>query len=151
MNSETTPGALKGALIAAWIFIIIGADMALLVALGLHGPLNFFLDLVFWPLDGAQSLAAPEAQLLMGIAGGLLAGWGVTLLILCRRGVAEQGADGWAWRAAMGGLAVWFLLDGAASVASGAWANVIGNLGFLLVIAIPLWMLRRPLGERAVP
>ena len=65
-------------------------------------------------------------------------------------GLPEQGAEGWAWRAAMGGLLLWFVLDGIGSVASGAWFNVIGNLSFLFLLGIPLWLMRgRPAAEKA--
>ena len=151
MTTETSSGALRAAVIAAWIFIIVGVEISLCVVLGLLGPLDFLVDLVFWPLDGAQSVAAPETQLVAAILGGLLAGWGATLLLVLRHGVKEQGAEGWAWRAAMTGLLVWFAVDSAGSVAAGAWANVIGNLGFLALLGVPLWLMRRPRTETAIP
>ena len=142
MTASTDSGPVSGARIAAWVFIITGAAFPLGVVLGLDAGLAFFVDLVFWPLDGAQNVATPEARLLASIAGGVIAGWGYTLLLLARHGLAEQGSEGWAWRAAMGGLLLWFALDGIGSIASGAWANVIGNLSFLFVLGIPLWLMR---------
>lgn len=142
MTSSSNDGLLAGARIGAWFFIVVGLAFPLCVVIGAESVLGFFIDLVFWPLDGAQSAAAPEVQLLASIAGGVIAGWGYTLLLLARHGLPRQGAEGWVWRAAVGGLLLWFVADSIGSVASGAWANVIGNIAFVSVIAIPLWLMR---------
>ena len=150
MTSSSNAGLLAGVKAGAWIFIVLGLAFPLAVIAGLDAVTAFFLDLVFWPLDGAQSAAAPEVKLLASIAGGVVAGWGYTLLILARHGLTEQGSDGWAWRAAAGGLLLWFIADSAGSVASGAWANVISNLVFVSVIAVPLWLMRGGAAAKAV-
>lgn len=143
MTIVASSGPLRAARIAAWLFLATGALMALSVTFGLTAPLSFLIDLVFWPLDGAESASAPETRLAAGIAGGLLAGWGWTLLAVLRRSIAQEGAEGWAWRAVLGGLLIWFALDSAASLAAGAAANVVGNLVFLALLGVPLALMRR--------
>lgn len=142
MTTNTPNGPLRATRFAAWAFVVSGAVMALAPAIGLTAPLDFLVDLVFWPLDGAQSVAAPETRLATGIAGALLTGWGWTLLAISRHALARDGAHGWAWRAMMGGLLCWFVLDGIASLAAGAGGNVLGNLAFLVLMGAPLLLMR---------
>lgn len=144
--AATNSRAWRGVAIAAWIFLLTGAAFALTAIFRLEAVIDFLADLVFWPREERAGAPSRTALLLAGIAGGLLAGWATTLLILARgvlaRGAA-QGLDGAALRRAMAaGLIVWFALDGVASLALGAALNALGNVFFLLALGWPLWRLR---------
>lgn len=68
------------------------------------------------------------AQLFSGIAGGLTAGFGATMVVGARLEAAVRSGVA---RAIAAGLLAWFVVDSAASALHGSWQNVIGNLAFL--------------------
>jgi hypothetical protein len=91
--------------------IVLG--VGLLLAAGawppLAAPVVFLADLIIWPLDGLQTLAAPETRVFMAISGGVMVGWGVTLWKLADYLMPEQLA---AVRSiTMTGLYSWFVVD----------------------------------------
>jgi hypothetical protein len=67
----------------------------------------------------------PFARWILGLAGGIWAGWGTLMLLL-----------GLGWdprRASLAALGVWCALDSLASAANGAWLNLGVNLSWLLI------------------
>lgn len=110
----------------------------LMIALGAHartdGPLRWFADLLFWPL-GDTVTVTDEAQLLAAILGGVMVSWAVLFWMLTDALASDQPAL--LRRLIMSTMAVWFVIDSAASIASGGWLNVIGNLGFLALFILP--------------
>ncbi|MFM2421725.1 MAG: hypothetical protein RL291_255 [Pseudomonadota bacterium] len=99
----------------------------------LSEPARLFVDLVFWPLDGKQSLASSEARLLAGILGGVLIGWGVTLVL-----VADRVAPSVAKPILATGIWSWFVVDSTASTLAGSPLNAIVNA---LILGALLWTL----------
>ena len=73
--------------------------------------------------------------------GGLYAGWSVTMLIVATDEALWRHPR--TWTAILVGLLVWFVLDSAGSIATGAIFNVIGNAVYWLAMSIPAWFLRR--------
>jgi hypothetical protein len=100
-------------------------------------PARLTLDLLSWPLDGAQTLAAPSTRFLSGLTGGFVFGWGV--MIWCLSGALHDAAPEAVRRAVLTGLLAWFLLDSAGSVASGNPSNLLFNVLVLLIAVGPLW------------
>ena len=97
--------------------------------------LTVFLDLAFFPVDGAPGAADPAHRFLAGILGGITTGWGVSLLAI---------AQGRSLRhAIIAGGAAWFVVDSTASALSGAPMNAVYNLGFLAVFLLPLTVRER--------
>jgi hypothetical protein len=91
--------------------IVLG--VGLLLAAGawppLATPVVFLADLIIWPLDELQTLAAPETRVFMAISGGVMVGWGVTLWKLADYMMPEHLA---AVRSiTMTGLYSWFVVD----------------------------------------
>jgi hypothetical protein len=86
-------------------------------------PVNMMGDLVFWPVDGAPQLDGGPNHLLSAIAGGLMTGWGVTLLALAQGRSLRQ--------AVLYGGVAWFVIDSTGSILAGAALNAVFNLGFL--------------------
>ena len=123
-----------------------GASL-LIIAFGVYlswfqsGPASiatdFFLDLVFWPVDGAQALGTNAANLLAGISGGLTAGLGAAVLAVTRQVYATDPARG--RRIITTFMLVWFVVDGIGSVIAGAPVNVIVNMAFLALVLVPVW------------
>lgn len=95
------------------------------------------LDLLAWPIDGAQSYDSATTRFLSALTGGFLLGWGV--LIWALSGRAFDSAPDAIRRAVLAGLIAWFCLDSMGSVASGQPANVAFNVIVLLLAAGPLW------------
>lgn len=103
----------------------LAATAAAFVALGLVLPVA--IDTApFAPYRDALEAALGEVEprtrtLLLGITGGSIAGKWVAHLALV--GPLARG-ERWARRATLAGLASWFVLDSAVSLAHGAWWNV---------------------------
>ncbi len=104
-------------------------------------PLEFLIDLIFWPADGAESLSAPATRLVCGIGGGLMVGWGLMLWLAVTRLYPRD--PELARTMILTGVGAWFIVDSAGSLAAGAPLNAVLNIGFLLAFAIPLWNRRR--------
>ncbi len=109
--------------------------------MGTAEPARFTLDLLAWPLDGAQEFA-PTTRFLSALTGGFLLGWGV--MIWCLSGAAHNAAPEAVRRSVLTGLLAWFILDSAGSVASGNVSNALFNIIILLVAVGPMWRPERP-------
>lgn len=124
------------------LFVI---GFGLLVALGAHtataGLTAWLTDLIFFPLDGAETLVASEARLLAAISGGVMVGWGVTLWLVVTRLLplnALLGRSMLLW-----GTLSWFIVDSVGSWAAGAPINVALNSVMMLGIVVPAWRIGR--------
>ncbi len=133
MQPATTRLWLKA---AADIVIVFGLVTALGAWPPTAGILNFFADLLFWPLDGGQALADPQTRLLAAIGGGVMAGWGVTIYLLADRLYLREPAL--VRSIILAGVFVWFAIDSVGSVVSGAPLNALGNVAFLVMFLVPL-------------
>ena len=109
-------------------------------ALTTTGPLAglnvLFVDLAVFPPDGAQSYALPETRLLAAIVGGLTAGLGAAILMIALHVYplyAEVGR-----KVILTFLLIWFVVDSAGSVLSGAAFNALLNLVLLGAMLPPL-------------
>lgn len=99
---------------------------------------RFGLDILSWPVDGAQRYDDPTTRFLSALTGGFLFGWGVLIWMLS--GVVFNAAPDAVRRAVLAGLVAWFFLDSAGSVASGNLSNAGFNVVVLLLAAGPLWI-----------
>lgn len=100
-------------------------------------PAEYLFDLMFWPIDGAQSLAAPETRLACAIGGGVMVGWGVTIwLVADRLGSRDRALTR---MLILPGVGAWFVVDSIGSVVSGAPFNAVLNVGFPLFFGALLW------------
>ena len=111
-----------------------------LLVLGAHpataGLTRAFTDLVVWPFDGGQTLAASEVRVYTAISGGVLAGWGWALWLLAGEGMAR--APDLTRRIWVGSVLVWFAVDSAGSLAARVPLNLVGNLAFLALLLGPV-------------
>lgn len=100
-------------------------------------PARLTLDLLSWPLDGAQIYAEPTTRFLSALTGGFLLGWGVMIWFLSSW--VYDAAPEAVRRAVLAGILAWFALDSAGSIASGNAANALFNVLVLLLAVGPLW------------
>jgi len=132
MSHPTRVAALK---IASYVLILFGLLMLSSLFTPTSAVLKQLLDLAFLSFDAPRTIS-PEAWLLVGIAGGILAGWGVTLLLVAKHVFASDAEAGRA--IILPGIFAWFVVDGAGSILAGAWFNAVMNAGFLALFAVPL-------------
>lgn len=134
MSHETTQNWLK---VASAVVIAFGIMMAVSALPAAAASSGLLLDLIFWPLDGAQSGTGSETRLLSAISGGILTGWGLLLWQLTTRLYPRE--PELARSLILTSIGVWFIVDGIGSIAAGAPLNAALNVGFLLLFFVPLW------------
>jgi hypothetical protein len=104
-------------------------------------PLRFLIDMVFWPVNGAEDLSASATRLVCAIGGGLMVGWGLMLWQVATRLYPRD--PELARTMILTSIGAWFIVDSAGSIAAGAPVNAVLNIGFLLAFTIPLWRPKR--------
>jgi hypothetical protein len=137
MDTNPTVRSLKIASALVIAFGVLGAAAAMP---GLSVPMLLLTDIAFWPLDGAQNLAAPETRLFIAISGGLTVGLGVAMWQLARRLYPRE--PELARSIMLSSMISWFVVDSIGSTLAGAPFNVLLNAGFLLMFIVPLWSAR---------
>jgi len=145
MDQNTTLRWLKfGSALTVLFGILIAAAATPLGA----EPAQFLADLIFFPIDGAQHLAASETRLISAIGGGVMAGWGVLLWMVSTHLFPSD--DALATKLIISSIGMWFVIDGVGSIAAGAPLNAAFNVSFLLIFYIPLWRYRLYAGRPIV-
>mgnify|MGYP001822871699 CR=1 FL=1 len=138
MSPQTTINVMKTA--AA---LVVG--FGVLALMGAHPataePLRFLIDMLFWPVNGAEDLSASATRLVCAIGGGLMVGWGLMLWQVATRLYPRD--PELARTMILTSIGAWFIVDSAGSIAAGAPVNAVLNIGFLLAFAIPLWRPKR--------
>lgn len=113
---------------ASGVLLALGASPALVE------PARLFVDLVFWPLDGAETIDTPAARLLAAVSGGLTAGFAAAIWVVATHLLPRE--PGLA-RQIIGGMTVaWFATDSTGSLLAGSPGNVVANVA---VAAVLLW------------
>jgi hypothetical protein len=137
MNQDTTLRWLKfGSALTIFFGLLVAAAATPIAA----APTQFLADLIFFPIDGAQNLAAPETRLISAIGGGVMTGWGVLLWMLSTQLFPSDQAL--AAKLIIASIVTWFIIDSAGSIFAGAPLNAAFNVLFLLVFCVPLWRYR---------
>lgn len=126
----------KGLRLAAAVTLATGIVLAVAALPALNLPVRLLADLLIWPFDGGQSLAAPETRLPLAIGGGVMLGWGVMIWMLA--GQPMQQAPEAVRAIIRRSILAWFVVDSLASVAAGAALNVGANAVFLALFLIPM-------------
>ncbi len=106
----------------------------------IDGPSRLLHDFLDFPIDGDFAFT-PETRWFGAIAGGVFAG----LCVMFHQIVAPAIEDGdeRVRRGAILGMFVWFPIDSLGSIAAGAPANAVFNIGFLAAFLAPLVLVRR--------
>jgi hypothetical protein len=112
-----------------------GVALVLFGGSPIFGWMNRLLDPAFWPGVPDESIRRFRAWV-YGVTGACVSAWGVTVAFVAAQAFPARAA--WAWWAVAGSVAVWFALDTAQSLRYRVFANALGNVAFLVVLAIPL-------------
>jgi len=119
--------------------LVIG--FGLIVSLAAHpasaGLPLVLTDLMFWPMDGKQSLSGPETRLLSAILGGVMVGWGVLFWLISAK-LYHREPD-LARSIIYWSIGTWFITDSIGSIVAGVSINAFLNIGFLAAFVLPLW------------
>ena len=110
----------------------------------LQAPTGLLLDLVYFPVDGAQQNDGEAARILSAVTGGVLAGWAAMIWLVATELYPRDPALG--RRLILLSVGIWFVIDSSMSIAAGALLNAIFNVGFLLVFVLPVWKPAAPAG-----
>lgn len=132
-NLATVERELKLASVATVAF-------ALLFAFASHdatdGPVRWLSDIVFWRLDDGVAQLTNTNHLADAILGGVMCGWAIMTWLLADRLLAKAPKE--TASIIRISMAVWFVVDSAGSIASGAWLNAVANVAFLAMFIVPL-------------
>lgn len=112
-------------------------------------PIRLSLDLLSWPLDGAQTFDHPDTRFLSALTGGFLVGWSVMIWRLST--TVHDAAPEAVRKAVVLGALSWFVVDSAGSITSGNPSNVFFNVIILLVAVGPLWVPARDRERETIP
>ena len=104
------------------------------------GAMSIFLGLVSSGDSGIGGIATPEAKLALAVAGGVFAGLAAMFLFIVAPALKAENAH--VRRGAILSLAIWYIVDSGASIASGNAANAVANTGFLLLFVLPLVLVK---------
>lgn len=119
---------------------VVTIGFGLLFALASHDLtddlVGWWSDLIFLrPGDGAENLTDVN-HLADAILGGVMVGWGVMIWLLADRLLLRM--PGEVKSIILISLLAWFVPDSVGSIASGAWLNVVSNVGFAALFVLPL-------------
>ncbi len=141
MKQETTVLWLKA---GSGITVFFGLLIAVASIPAAAAPVEVLADLIFFPVDGTQTVSAPETRLMNAIGGGVMTGWGIMIWMLATKLYPREPAL--ARKMIATSIVAWFVVDSTGSVMSGAPLNALFNVSFLLIFCVPLW-----LGSRQQP
>lgn len=99
------------------------------------GAVHFLYNLLGGLAPGALNLDAPGMRFSVALMGAVTLGWGLTILLLLP---AIHAAGAPAWRGLALALAVWYVIDGALSVATGFALNIVPNTALALAYLVPV-------------
>ena len=135
MQNHWSTSVLK---LAAATTILFGVMLALIAFPPLSAPATWFTDLVIWPFDGQQPIAATEARLYGVVLGGVMMGWGVMQWMVLTQ--LHPSDPILARKLMMNSAIVWFVVDSTGSVIVGGALNVLPNAVLLAMIVLPIVM-----------
>jgi hypothetical protein len=119
------------------IMITLGIILALFYGTPLFAGLQSLINLSFWVDPAAITPAILANQsFLVGLMGALMASWGMSAAFIARYPFSRQ--ENWSRTCLVLSVGLWFVMDESISLYYHVYANAIGNLGFLVLLALPL-------------
>lgn len=99
------------------------------------GAVTFLYNLLGGLAPGVLDLDAPGMRFSIALMGAVTIGWGLTILMLLP---AAHAAGPPAWRGLTLALAVWYVIDGALSAATGFALNIVSNTALAGAYLVPV-------------
>lgn len=125
----------------ACLFVLITGLFPTLAVLELtQEPWRLFFDVLRWPIDNDPATFTTSDRQLSAVLGGVLCAWAWIMYRLSHPDVFNSQIR----RLMVQSIWVWFALDSIGSLIAGLPLNAVSNLGFLLILLIPLRALRSP-------
>lgn len=118
-----------------WAVILFGVLLASGSMPGTDGLVKFLYGLLGGLNSEALQFDAPGMRFSIALMGAVTLGWGLTILLLLPA-IHAFGAP--AWRGLTAALVVWFVVDGALSVATGFALNIVPNTVLAVAYFVPL-------------
>lgn len=118
--------------VATTFTALVGLFMSLLTLAGGIAWLKQSLGSIAAEMDGERFA--------FGIAGALLVGWAISMGTVNCSPRTRLSAN-------LAALLAWFVLDSCVSFVAGFPSNVVGNVGFLAILGLPLWRMRQGANE----
>jgi hypothetical protein len=101
------------------------------------GPLRALLTLFGNPLP---ELMDAQHRFAYGLMGAVSMGWGLTFWVLFKAlALIDSAAAAPLWQKLTLSVIVWYVIDGAISIATGFWMNAVSNTILLALYLIPLF------------
>jgi hypothetical protein len=126
---------------AAGLTVVAGLFIAAFTGTALLAPLEDPIRAVFWAGGRMDASGAAFSRFVFGVAGAIMASWGLTVLLLVRFALAD--GQRWAWWTIAAAIDLWYVVDTSISAYYGVWINVVMNTFFLVLYAVPLLAIRR--------
>lgn len=136
--SEKEIRILKTLRLSALFVLVTGLLPTLAIFPLTQEPWRLFFDFLAWPLDNFPATFSDTERQLSAVLGGVLCGWAWLLFTLSDPEVFNPTIR----RLMIQSTWVWFLLDSGGSIIAGIPLNAISNIGFLLILLIPLYRLK---------
>lgn len=120
-----------------WTVILFGG----LLVSGSFPATDGIVKLLYGVLGGLDPAAlefdAPGMRFSIALMGAVTIGWGLTILFLLP---AIHAAGPPAWRGLTAALVIWFVVDGALSIATGFALNIVPNTMLAVTYLVPLML-----------
>ena len=132
----------KWLFIVSLIMLVFGLNLALFYGTPLFGWLRWGVNMAFWPDPGQLTPAMLAFQnWTIGLMGIVMACWGLTVAFIAHYPFHRR--EYWSWLCLVCGVALWFGMDESLTLYYQVYFNALFNLGFLLLLVLPLVVTRR--------
>ena len=126
----------KWLFVTSIIMLVFGVALALANGSPLFGWLMGGINAAFWT-DAAPTPVMLAYQLwVVGLLGTVMACWGLTVAFIAW--YPFRRLERWSWTCLAAGVGLWFVLDESLSLFYRVYFNAIFNLGFLVMLVLPL-------------
>ena len=132
-------------LVVSGVFAVYSILWGLAPYESINFPARLIIDSLNWPVDNLSTPLDKNTMLYSAIGAGLLGALAIFLGGIVAPAIKEGNKS--IIRTAILGMVVWYIIDGAGSIASGVASNVVFNSIYLILTLTPL--LWKDTGENA--
>jgi len=130
--------------VLSFIIIIAGSCFSFVFTFIIPQALEpFYMEITGTGMSSLTSTEIMFHNLLAGVLGGTMVGWGTLLAILSYRLIKEP--EDWIWLAIAASLITWYLADTSVSLMVSSMLNVILNSVIMILALVPVVVNRRSL------